>query len=194
MIDRAPLAQDDVAGNDALAAEALEAQAPPRGIAAVARTAAGFLMCHGALLLFLLRGFLGRGLLRRAAPGIGLLGRRLWRSLRSRLLRRRGFLRTGFLFAGLLLRLPLVRYGGLIRLLAVGQDLVDAQHRQFLAVAVLAAVIVPAFLLEDENLLALGLLHHSGADAGAGHQRRADGDVAAIAQHQHVVELENLAG
>src|SRR4051812_6273756 len=42
----AALADDDVAGEDLLAAELLDAQAPTGGIAAVARAAACLFMCH----------------------------------------------------------------------------------------------------------------------------------------------------
>ncbi len=44
---RAALADDDVAGDDGLAAGLLDAEAAAFGIATVAGRAAGFLMCHG---------------------------------------------------------------------------------------------------------------------------------------------------
>src|SRR5271166_2915291 len=47
----AALTQDDVAGNHALAARLLDAEAPAFRIAPVARRAAGFLVCHDPLLL-----------------------------------------------------------------------------------------------------------------------------------------------
>ena len=43
----AALAEDDVAGDDGLAARLLDAEAPAFGIAAVAGRAASFFMCHG---------------------------------------------------------------------------------------------------------------------------------------------------
>src|SRR6185312_373660 len=115
-----------------------------RRVAAVARAAACFLVCHSSLLLLGLRRLgLGRLLGRCLGLGVGcggrgrlLLGRDLLR------LRRRGRLGLG---------------GRLRGLLAVGQDLGDAQDREVLAVAVLAAVVVPALLLEDQHLVALAL-------------------------------------
>src|SRR5215468_3968710 len=78
---------------------------------------------------------------------LGLRGLRLGR-LRLRL--RRAFGGSGRLLG------RGFRLGGLLRgLLAVGQDLGDAQDGQVLAVAVLAAVVVPALLLEDQHLVAL---------------------------------------
>src|SRR5262245_62391163 len=91
----AALTDDDVAGKNALAARLLDAEAPAGRIAAVARGAACFLVCHLGLSLFFR---LGSGLLRRGLR------------LRCRLLRRR--LRFGFL--GRLLRLRLLL--GLLRL------------------------------------------------------------------------------
>src|SRR5262245_43559866 len=59
----AALANDDVAGKNALAARLLDAKAPSGRIAAVARGAACFLVCHLGLPLFLrLGGLLRRGL------------------------------------------------------------------------------------------------------------------------------------
>src|SRR5690348_15087516 len=52
----AALADDDVAGNHALAAGLLDAEAPARWIAAVARGTTGFLMCHGSDPYFFLAG------------------------------------------------------------------------------------------------------------------------------------------
>src|SRR3546814_16951409 len=56
--------------------------------------------------------------------------------------------------------------GGLLRLglLLLFADGDDLQDRVLLAMAVAAAIIVPAALLEDDDLLALGLRHDLGAD------------------------------
>ena len=97
----AALAHQDVAGEDLLAAEFFHAEAPALGIAAVARGAACFLMCH------------------RLTP------------------------------------------------YEPAADVGDAQHGQRLAMAVLAAVIVPAPLLEDDDLVAEPLLDDFGGDRGA---------------------------
>src|SRR5262249_14430682 len=50
VIDRAALAHEDVARQNVLAVVALDAEAPARGVAAVARGAACFLVCHVTLL------------------------------------------------------------------------------------------------------------------------------------------------
>ena len=47
LVLRATLANDDVAGDDDLAAVLLHAETPARGITPVARRAACFLVCHG---------------------------------------------------------------------------------------------------------------------------------------------------
>src|SRR5215813_2339846 len=130
-------------------------------------------LCAMALLLLGLRGL---GLCLRLGLGLAFGGGRL------------GLLR--------LLRLGLgLDLGGLLRgLLAVGQDLGDAEDREVLAVAVLAAVVVPALLLEDQHLVALALGDDGGADAGAAYERGADGDLVAVAEHQDLAELDDLAG
>src|SRR5215813_7958442 len=131
-------------------------------------------LCAIALLLLGLRG-LGLGGLR-LRLGLALGGDRL------------GLLRLLGLGFGLGL-------GGLLGGLgAVGQDLGDAQDREVLAVAILAAVVVPAVLLEDQHLVALALGDDGGADAGAAYERGADGDLVAVAEHQDLAELDDLAG
>src|SRR4029453_19183606 len=87
---------------------------------------------------------LGGGLLRRG------LGRCLPCWFRFGLLRRllRFRLLLGLLRLGLRRGLPFRFRRGLRRLLAVGQDLGDAERRQKLAMALLAAVILAALLLK----------------------------------------------
>src|SRR5215472_468057 len=104
----AALAQDDVARQHDLAAEALHAQALAGAVAPVAGTAACFLMCHGSCSL------------------------------------------------------------GLRRLGAVGQDLVDPHHRELLAMAALAPVVMAPALLEDDDLVGLALLEQRAGHRGAG--------------------------
>src|SRR5687767_8151178 len=53
-----------------------------------------------------------------------------------------------------------------------GMDLGDPQHRLVLAVAVLAAVIVPPLFLEDDDLVGAALLNEDRADRCAGNQGR----------------------
>src|SRR5918994_201751 len=69
---RAALTHDNVAGACRLAAEQFDAEALALAVAAVAGTAACFLMCHLELLLF--RGLLCRGLSRCGLGRRGLLG------------------------------------------------------------------------------------------------------------------------
>src|SRR3546814_7803920 len=112
-------------------------------------------------------GLVGRGFGRR------ILGRGL---LRRRLLGRSGLGLGGFrLGLGGLLRL------GLLLLFADGDDL---QDRVLLAMAVAAAIIVPAALLEDDDLLALGLRHDLGADGKPVDRLQ----LGALARAQHVAQ------
>src|SRR5580700_7403369 len=67
-----------------------------------------------------------------------------------------------------------------------GVDLHDPQHGLVLAVAVLAPVIVPALLLEDDDLVAAAMLDQGRADRGAIDQRRAGGYGSAVADHQYL--------
>src|SRR5437764_9701241 len=68
---------------------------------------------------------------------------------------------------------------------AAGADLGDPQHGLVLAVAVLAAVILPPLLLEHDDLVGAAMLDQGGADRGAGQQRRAGRHCGAVADHQH---------
>src|SRR5437763_8796558 len=76
---------------------------------------------------------------------------------------------------------------------ALGVDLGDPQQRLVLAVAVLAPVILPPLLLEDDDLGGAALLDQGGADRGAGQQRRAGRHAGAVADHQHLGELNGRA-
>src|SRR6185295_4900488 len=75
-----------------------------------------------------------------------------------------------------------------------GLDIGDAQHRLELPVAALAAIVVTAVLLEDQNLVGLGLVQHLGGYRSAFHQRRADRQVRILADHQNLVEGDVVAG
>src|SRR5689334_8283191 len=57
----------------------------------------------------------------------------------------------------------------------------------------LASVIVPALLLEDDNLGRPRLLDHGGADRSAIEQRSAGRNLGAFADHQHLTELDRGA-
>src|SRR5258707_5345123 len=76
-----------------------------------------------------------------------------------------------------------------------GGDAGDLQHGERLAMAVLAAVVVPAALLEDQNLVAELVLDHLGGDRRARNHGGADGRGGAFATHQqHLVEGDGGAG
>src|SRR6185295_19338598 len=96
--------------------------------------------------------------------------------------------------ARLLLRL--LRLGlcsRLRRLLAVGQNLGDAQRRQLLAMTLLAAIVLPPLFLEDDDLLAARLLDHLGSDRRAG-DRGGAGLGAVAAKQDHLGKLDDIAG
>src|SRR6476620_2287045 len=63
-------------------------------------------------------------------------------------------------------------------------DFRDAQYRLLLAVPFLTTVIVPPFLLEDDDLGRARLLDDGGGDRSAVKQRRAGRDLRAFADHQ----------
>src|SRR5271165_4395424 len=70
----------------------------------------------------------------------------------------------------------------------------DAQHGLQLPVTLLAAVVLPPFLLEDDDLGGAGLLDHGGADRSALEQRRSGSYVGSVADHQHFAELDRRPG
>src|SRR5215472_8564746 len=73
-------------------------------------------------------------------------------------------------------------------------DLVDAQDGQLLAMPLFAAIIVPPLFLEYDDLGRPRLLDDRGADRGATEQRRAGRNFGALADHQHLSELDSRAG
>src|SRR5215471_20829478 len=73
-------------------------------------------------------------------------------------------------------------------------DIGDAQNRLVLAVSLLAPIVVPPFLLEDDDLGCARLLNHRRADRGAVQKRRAGRDLGTFADHQHFAELDRGAG
>src|SRR3546814_9454004 len=82
--------------------------------------------------------------------------------------------------------------GGLLRLglLLLFADGDDLQDRVLLAMAVAAAIIVPAALLEDDDLLALGLRHDLGADGKPVDRLQ----LGALAREQHVAQRHLVTG
>src|SRR6478736_4336492 len=135
--------------------------------------------------------------------GCRLLGCSLCRWLLSRsrfgggLLGGCGFLLRRSLPCRWLLGLDLLRLRArhlrLQRLLAVGEDLGDAEQRQILAMPLLAAVVLAPLLLEDDDLVAARLLHHLGGDQRAGNDR-ATRLRAIAAKQQHFAERNDVAG
>src|SRR5215467_10770847 len=87
----------------------------------------------------------------------------------------------------LLARLLLARLG------AVGEDLRHPHEREFLPVAALAPRVLAAAFLEGDDFRPAPLLQHLGGDRGARHGRSAERD-GITAHHQHVAELDDLAG
>src|SRR5215831_453006 len=69
-------------------------------------------------------------------------------------------------------------------------DVHDPQYGLLLAMPLLAPVVVPPLLLEDDDLSRPRLLDHRGADASALEQRVAGRNLGPFADHQHLVELD----
>src|SRR5690606_28196965 len=83
---------------------------------------------------------------------------------------------------------------GLLRGLgAVEENLGDADRRQELAMAALAARILAAALLEGDDLAAAPLCHDFGRDQRAVDERRTDGDLVSVAPGQHMADLDDVA-
>src|SRR4051812_18677027 len=73
-------------------------------------------------------------------------------------------------------------------------DLGDLQHGLMLAMAVLAPVILSPLFLEHDDLVGAALLDQGSADRRAIQQWRAGRDAGAVADHQHLAELDRRAG
>src|SRR5579884_2910547 len=159
--DGAALAHEHGAGADDRAITALDAEPLALAIAAVARAANALLVCHmRRLLLFWCWGLTGlAGFGRRAS--LRCRGRQFFSSSR-RLCHgwwRRAWRRAGFN--------PLRP-----QRIPVKQNVGDAQPRQVLAVASLAAVAHLGLVAEDDDLLAALVLDHLGAHHRARDARR----------------------
>src|SRR4051812_16394303 len=72
-------------------------------------------------------------------------------------------------------------------------DVVDAHLGEPLPVPLLAAVVLAALVLEDDDLLAPAVAKHLGRHGGATHQRRAHLDVVAVRAEENVLEAHGLA-
>src|SRR5436853_5017087 len=73
-------------------------------------------------------------------------------------------------------------------------DLGDAQHGLVLAMTLLAPIVVPPLLLEDDDLGCAALLDDRGADRGTLEQRRPRRDLRPLADHQYLGELDRGPG
>src|ERR1700730_16144945 len=70
----------------------------------------------------------------------------------------------------------------------------DAQHGLVLAMALLAPIILPPLLLEDDDLGRPALLDHGGADRGARDHPRSRRNLGSLADHQYLAELDRRPG
>src|ERR1051326_1051268 len=77
---------------------------------------------------------------------------------------------------------------------ASGAHLGNPQHGLMLAMALLAAVILPPLFLEDDDLVGTAMLDQGGADRRARDERGAGRDRGAVADHQHLAELDGGTG
>src|SRR5208283_2333759 len=79
------------------------------------------------------------------------------------------------------------------RLLTVGQNLSDAQQREFLTMADLTArILTPAFL-ERDDLAAAALFQHLGSDCCTGNNRHTE-FYAIAADDEHLAEFDDFTG
>src|SRR5215469_11244036 len=84
-----------------------------------------------------------------------------------------------------------IRHSFLARRVARTSDLGDPQHGLVLAMTLLAPIILPSLLFEDDDLGRPGLLDDGRADRGAGQQRRPRRDRRPVPDHQHLGELDD---
>src|ERR1700730_6564520 len=77
---------------------------------------------------------------------------------------------------------------------ALGVDFGDLQHGLMLTVTVLAPVIVPPLLLEDDDLVGPAMLDERGADRRAVEERRPGRDSGAVTDHQDFAEFDYGTG
>src|SRR6516225_9357699 len=87
-----------------------------------------------------------------------------------------------------------IRHSFLMRRTAGTSDLGNPQHGLVLAMPLLAPVVVPPFLFEDDDLGCAGLLDDGGGDRRAGQQRYPGRDLGPLADHQHFAELDRGTG
>ena len=78
--------------------------------------------------------------------------------------------------------------------LSVGVDAANTQNGHVLAMAIAAAAVLPASLLEDDDLVEAVLRDHGRGNGSVGHDRRTQGQVAVNAHRQHVGEGDGAAG
>src|SRR5690606_13977784 len=61
-------------------------------------------------------------------------------------------------------------------------------------VAVLAAIVLPPLLREDDDLVVAYLIDHRSGNGDTGDNRGADGHVAGVPDHEHLAQLDGVAG
>ena len=78
--------------------------------------------------------------------------------------------------------------------LSVGVDAANTQYGDVLTMAVAAAAVLPASLLENDDLVEAVLRNNGRGDGSVGYDRRTQGQVAVDAHRQHVGEGDGAAG
>src|SRR3954469_1107147 len=84
--------------------------------------------------------------------------------------------------------------GSALRALRAGVDTGDAHHRVVLAMAALAARVLPAALLEGDHLLVAAVADDLARDADARQERRADLGGLAVGEQQDLAEGHGRSG
>src|SRR6516225_6821198 len=87
-----------------------------------------------------------------------------------------------------------IRHSFLMHRTAGTPYLGDAQHGLLLAMTLLAPIVVPPLLFEDDDLRCAGLLDDRSGNRRASQQRRPRRDLGPLADHQHLGELDQRTG
>src|SRR6516165_8370628 len=87
-----------------------------------------------------------------------------------------------------------IRHSFLMRRTAGASDLGNPQHGLVLAVPLLAPIILPPLLLDDDDLGRANLVDRTGGDRRAGKQRRPRRNLGPLADDQRYGELEHDPG
>src|SRR6516162_5326922 len=87
-----------------------------------------------------------------------------------------------------------IRHSFLMHRTAGTPYLGDAQHGLLLAMTLLAPIVVPPLLFEDDDLRRAGLLDNRGSNRCASQQRRPRRDLGPLTDHQHLGKLDHRTG